>query len=203
MRFKLGFIERNRFFWIVVMAFVVIFAGFYVLARLSKPTELPSEFLAARKDASSVSVEIVALTNSTNDKIKAVNVSDLDGNRAAARNLLEEARRDNEAAYDQAFRLSRNLQQMTESLRQVSSLKSQRLAYEAVSVELALVSEFISYTQALDEFLNALARALSTDGAADRRAVLDRLGDVNRSVAKINDLNGEFLSKISEFDRSL
>ena len=200
---RTNFIWKHKVFWVTVVSLIVLFIVFYILAKLSAPVSLPPEFLLARQEAASVSEKIVSLTNATNNKIKAVNISDLDGNVAAARNLLEEARNDNGAAYAQAFELSQYLQRIAESMKQVSSVKSQRLAYEAVSIELSLVSEFITYTQNLNEFLNNLSRALATENLSDRQLVLNRLDDVNRNVNKINSLNQEFLSKISEFDRSL
>jgi len=200
---RTNFIWKHKVFWVTVVSLIVLFIVFYILAKWSAPVSLPPEFLLARQEAASVSEKIVSLTNATNNKIKAVNISDLDGNVAAARNLLEEARNDNGAAYAQAFELSQYLQRIAESMKQVSSVKSQRLAYEAVSIELSLVSEFITYTQNLNEFLNNLSRALATENLSDRQLVLNRLDDVNRNVNKINSLNQEFLSKISEFDRSL
>ncbi|KKU94550.1 MAG: hypothetical protein UY26_C0001G0102 [Candidatus Jorgensenbacteria bacterium GW2011_GWA1_48_13] len=203
MKSRTNFIWKHKVFWVTVVSLIVLFIVFYILAKWSAPVSLPPEFLLARQEAASVSEKIVSLTNATNNKIKAVNISDLDGNVAAARNLLEEARNDNGAAYAQAFELSQYLQRIAESMKQVSSVKSQRLAYEAVSIELSLVSEFITYTQNLNEFLNNLSRALATENLSDRQLVLNRLDDVNRNVNKINSLNQEFLSKISEFDRSL
>jgi len=200
---RTNFIWKHKVFWVTVVSLIVLFIVFYILAKWSAPVSLPPEFLLARQEAASVSEKIVSLTNATNNKIKAVNISDLDGNVAAARNLLEEARNDNGAAYAQAFELSQYLQRIAESMKQVSSVKSQRLAYEAVSIELSLVSEFITYTQNLNEFLNSLSRALAMENPSDRQLVLNRLDDVNRNVNKINSLNQEFLSKISEFDRSL
>ncbi|KKU98817.1 MAG: hypothetical protein UY32_C0013G0014 [Candidatus Jorgensenbacteria bacterium GW2011_GWC1_48_8] len=203
MKSRTNFIWKHKVFWVTVVSLIVLFIVFYILAKWSAPVSLPPEFLLARQEAASVSEKIVSLTNATNNKIKAVNISDLDGNVAAARNLLEEARNDNGAAYAQAFELSQYLQRIAESMKQVSSVKSQRLAYEAVSIELSLVSEFITYTQNLNEFLNSLSRALAMENPSDRQLVLNRLDDVNRNVNKINSLNQEFLSKISEFDRSL
>ncbi len=203
MKLKFNLLQKHKILWITVVSLIVLFIVFYILAKLSAPVTLPTEFLSARQAAAAVGAQIVSLTNATNDKIKAVNISDLDGNVAAARNLLEEARNDNGEAYAQAFELSQNLQRIAESMRQVSSLKSQRLVYEAVSIELSLVSEFITYTQNLNEFLNSLSRALANEDPSDRQLVLNSLDAVNRNVNKINSLNREFLAKIGEFDKSL
>jgi len=89
---------------------------------------------------------------------------------------------------------------MAESLEQIKSLKSQRLAYEAVATELSLVSEFILYTGDLKNFLNNLAKTVATDSAVASLNVKQLRQAVNQRVSTINNLNQEFLLKIKDFD---
>jgi len=203
MKLKFNLLRKHKFIGVTVASLIVLFfVVFYILARRSAPVVLPSDFLSARQEAAEVSAKIVSLTTATNEKIKSVNTSDLSGNAEAAYTLIKEARSENSDAYNEAFLLSKNIQVMAASLNQLTSLKSQRLAYEAISVELALVSEFINYTRNLNDFLDALGRALATNSFADRRAVKNRLEAVNGSVNIINSLNREFTAKIGEFDKS-
>jgi len=195
---------KHRFLLLVLIVAVALAVAFYFFfANKSQPLQLPDEFLAARQSAATVSEKIVALTSATNEKIKAVNLSDVDRNVSQAYTLIQEARENNAEAYNQAFILSRHLQKLAESLGTVPSVKSQRLAYEAVAVELALVSEFITYTQSLNNFLGSLSSAVRTNSFADRRAAQGYLREVNERAIKINDLNEEFLVKIGKFDKSL
>lgn len=178
----------------VIVASIIMFRG---------PSELPPAFIKARIEASEISRRIVELTSATADKVKEVNEFDLEGDRNGALDLIGEARNNNTEAYNSAFDLSRNLQVLAESLAYLPSNKSQRLAYEAVAVELSLISEFIVYTKSLNEFLDSLDAAINTDSTTDRDAVDKMLTDVNESAYKINFLNDEFLVKMGAFDESL
>ena len=196
-------IIKHNFLWFILIIIVVVVAVIYFVLDFDRPIQLPNEFLIARQNAAVVSGEIVTLTSATSEKIKEVNLSDLSGNANQAHSLIQEARENNAGAYNQAFELSRYLQELVESLNAVPSIKSQRLAYEAVAVELSLVSEFITYTQNLNSFLESLSEAIQTNSFTDRRKTQDYLRDVNERAEKINDLNKEFLVKIEKFDKSL
>ncbi|MBI5733165.1 hypothetical protein HY967_04445 [Candidatus Jorgensenbacteria bacterium] len=187
----------------IIAVIVAILLGAVYWAWLSVSRRVPEEFLVARKNAADVSQKIVRLTSDTNTKIKDINISELSGNPDEAISFIKEARASNNEAYNQAFELARNLQKLAESLKNFRSEESQRLAYEAVAVELALVSEFIVYTQHLNRFFDSLTKVVATDSFADRRSVEESLKDVNREVIVINSLNKEFVSKIKAFDDSL
>ena len=192
--------RRNR--WIFLGACgIVLLIVLYALAR--DPVELPSSFVAARSSASAVSREIVSLTGETNAKIREANSLDLRGDSEKARFLIRDARDANGLAYQRAFELSQYLQKLTESLQDVPSSHSQRLAYEAIAVELSLVSEFINYTQNLNTFLERLEQAIATGLSQDRTFAEATLRGVNDKASRINDLNEEFLAKMREFDESL
>ena len=181
---------------------IAVIAVLIFLIKGSNKEQLPPLFLEARKEASLISQKIVDLTDDVNEKIKAANLSDSNGNKNDALVSIKEARQINTEAYDQAFELSRQLQKLAESLAEIKSQNSQRSAYEAVAVELALVSEFINYTQALNTFLDNLSVAVATDSFANRRAAENYLQEVNKKANLINDLNEEFLVKMSIFDKS-
>lgn len=203
MALKLKKVVKRRILWFIIVLVVTLIVALYFFLAPNKPIQLSDEFLAARQNAAAVSEKIVVLTSATNKKIRAVNLSDLNGDASQAYALIQEARRNNAEAYNQAFELSRHLQKLAESLSAIPSVKSQRLAYEAVAVELALVSEFIIYTQNLNNFFGSLSSAIQTNSFADRIAVQNYLKEVNKHAEKINDLNEEFLVKIEKFDKSL
>jgi hypothetical protein len=182
------------------------FAGLFALGVyffFFSKAKLPQQFLDARQNAALVSQKIVDLTEITNQKIKSINLEDFNGNANAAIRLINEARESNAQAYAKASELAGYLQKLAESLADLNSRESQRNAYEAVAVELSLVSEFIVYTQSLNDFFDSLTKAIVTDSLADRKAVEEKLRKVNEQAKKINQLNGEFLSKMRKFDKSL
>lgn len=187
---------------LLILIFVLGFglAAYFFATNAGKAKE-PQQFLEARRNAAEVSANIVGLTNGTNQKIKAINLSDLSGNAEKALALIQEARATNNEAYKSAFELSRGLQTMAEALAQIKSLESRRQAYEAVAVELGLVSEFINYTGSLNNFLESLTRAIATNSPADRLTAENYLKEVNQKTETINNLNQEFSAKIGKFDK--
>lgn len=192
---------QNRRVFLIFIAFAVVFVFVFFLVKTSHSEKLPADFLDAKRDAASISQKIVELTTATNEKIKAVNLLDLNGKKDETLSLIQEARVTNNEAYSQAFNLSQDLQKMAESLGKIKSVKSQGAAYEAIAVELALVSEFISYTQSLNKFLDTLSIAISTNSFLNRQTAEIYLKEVNEKVATINNLNQEFLVKIDKFDK--
>lgn len=188
---------------IVLSTFVVALLAYVMVRSSAHPPVLPPGFVAARQAASLVSQEIAALTSATNGDISQVNVSDLQGNVQSATALIREAREKNAAAYQRAVELSGHLKNLAESLSALPSRRAQQAAYEAVAVELSLVSEFIGYTEYLNRFLDSLNRAVATNAEADRAAVAGALQEVNARAAKINELNAAFAAKMQVFDRSL
>jgi len=196
---KKGFYSSQK------LLILILVLGFgltaYFFATSAGKTKEPQQFLEARRNAAEVSANIVGLTQSTNEKIKAINLSDLNGNAERALSLIQEARATNNEAYKSAFELSRGLQTMAEALAQIKSLESRRQAYEAVAVELGLVSEFINYTGSLNNFLDSLNRAIATNSPADRLTAENYLKEVNQKTETINNLNQEFSAKIGKFDK--
>ena len=196
-------IKKQKIIWVVASGIVIVLVVLYFIFFAGGTIKLPSDLVAARQAAARVSEKIVDLTSETNEKIKVINSLDLGGDRDAAYALIREARETNGEAYEQAFELSRHLQKLTESLGRIESIKGQRIAYEAVAVELSLVSEFITYTQNLNAFLDNLSAAVSSDSSEYRILADQQLQEVNDAAIKINKLNQEFLSKINQFDESL
>ena len=173
----------------ITLIAISVIAVFIFFLKGSGKEPLPPSFLEARKEASLISQKIVDLTNDANEKIKTANLFDSSGNKSDALVLIKEARQINTEAYNQAFELSRQLQKLAESLSEIKSQDSRRAAYEAVAVELALVTEFIDYTQALNTFLDNLSVAVTTDSFANRRAAENYLEVVNKKANLINNLN--------------
>ena len=168
----------------------------------SRSATLPPAFTDARSHAASVSKKIVELTTATHEKITTIHGLDEQGNVNRARAVVRDARALNQEAYQNAFTLSQDLQALAQSLGQISSQYDQRVVYEAVAVELSLVSEFIVYTRDLNGFLERVDQAIETNTTQDRRAVEDSLARVNEKVNRINQLNQEFLSKMKIFDKA-
>ena len=153
-----------------------------------------------RRAASLASQEIVDLTDATSQKIKEVDLSN--PNLENTLRVIKEARDSNNEAYDKAFGLSRHLQKMAELFGKIRAKESRELAYQAVSLELGLISELISYTERMNRFLENLAELAKTQSRESLKATNEYLLEVNQKAAVINKLNKEFTEKMKAFDES-
>jgi len=181
---------------------IIIVLGIIYITSLRASRGVPERFIEARKSASLVSEDIVRLTNETNEKVAKINVLEIKGKNEEALALIQSARGSNEAAYGKAFELSQNLKTLAESLSEIRSSGEQRTAYEAVAVELSLVSEFISYTQVLNNFLGNLTTLILDNTVQNQNIVRSSIRSVNEKTALINNLNKQFIEKMKMFDSS-
>lgn len=187
----------------VVVLCILGIVTYVVVSSAQQKEDLPRAFLDSRVEAAQISQHIVELTRNSASLIEQVSLSGLGADADEATGLINQARENNRKAHESAFELSQTLKLLAESLTLFSSRKTQRLAYEAVAVELSLVAEFIDYTQRLNTFLDALSKAVVTNRTDDRKAAEYLLGPVNESARNINELNGNFLEKVKELDNSL
>ena len=190
--------------WKTIMRAALLLLGVgllvYLIGAGVAASRLPEEFVRARTSAGITSQHIVDLAKLTNEKLAEVNLSELGGETVRALALIDDARASNRAAYGKAFELTQYLQQLAQSLGEVSSVVKQREGSEAIAIELSLVSEFIIYTQKVDLFLDALERAIRVNVEANRAAAAAALGEVNTKVVSINALNNAFREAIGIFD---
>lgn len=191
--------DRKMKMAIMAGALVVVLGGVCALAvRGSGSTSQP--FLIARKNAAEVSQHIVNLTVQTGEKLAAANAADISGGAARAEALIEEARAANGEAYHDAGVLASYLKDLASSLASLNSPARQAVAYEAVAIDLSLVSEFIVYTQNLNDFFDKISRAIETGRRADKNDAAAALAVVNEGAKKINALNADFQTRMRAFD---
>lgn len=190
---------KKLHFRVIICAGVLVLAGLVVFLVNGKNTPPPG-FLAAREKAAFTGQIIVDLTQKTYERIQQVRLSDINGASAETLALIKEARDSNTEAYKKAFELSQYLEQMARSLDEVHPREAQQLAYQAVAVEFALVSDFIAYTKNLNDFFDALSVAVVSGLPTDRQRAGDFLSETNKRVATINSLNQDFGRMMSEFD---
>lgn len=186
----------------IVVIPVIILIGLVIYSTSSFQTNtVPVDFIAARQKASIVSQDIVNLTTETGKKISEANQAEMSGNTEQLLGFVNDAKNSNSSAYQKAFDLSQILQQMAGALNNVQSNK-QELGYEAVALELSLVSEFISYTQNLNSFLDILTRSALNNTPNSQKEIKDSLERVNQKAILINNLNKNFIDKMTAFDQA-
>ena len=193
---------------VILGAVTVLIVGgsFYALkngATRAMPVSVPQDFIVARQSAATISQSIVNLTDATRQKIDVAHTAQLAKDAARMEQMISEARSSNGEAYRSAVMLADLLKALAGSLTEVKSMDSQRIAYQAIAVELSLVSRFIVYTQDLNSFLDALARSTEGNAAGYKAEVDAALKKTNEGAKQINELNEEFLTRMEKFDRSL
>jgi len=201
------FLQKNLIIWILIILLALGCAIFIYFIwhsiSLSLKASPPLAFLSAYQKVSKTSKEIVDFVNETQRLIQEVNLADKSKNYDRALSLINEARQKNDETRDLAFELSQNLKEMTQSLNQLKSPKSQQLGYEAVALELALVSEFINYSQSMNKFLDTLGLTMAIDNFSNRQRVNESLRNVNQKILLINSLNRDYLNKVVLLNQSL
>lgn len=180
---------------VIIIGLLVYFFGSF------QTDAIPADFTAAREKAAVISQDIVGFTNETAAKIELANQAEAGGDEQKTISLINDAKVSNRMAYQKAFELSSALREMTSALSGVHG-SQQQAGYEAVAVELSLTSEFISYTDALDQFLNALTNSFLAKDFPNRKILEGALKSVNDKIKLINDLNRSFNEKMSVFDKA-
>lgn len=175
-----------------IAAIPVVIAGVYLVSHGSF---LGGDVRREQRAATILTEEIIDLTGRTNKLIESVNLSDLRGDAAQARSLIEEARRNNSEAFQKAVMLAKELENLTKAIPEISSPAAQRTAYELVALESALIGEFISYTGDLNRFLNALSAAVATNNFTDRSLAEKNLTAVNQRITALKRITEEFGKK--------
>ncbi len=201
-----GFRFKSPLFYtfVAILFTAAIILASHLFSRAEFAAEIPPEFLEARRDASLTSKEIVVLTESVNKAVREINLLDVAEQRPRAMEVVELAKTDIASASSRAFDLSRHLERMTQSLSSLSSGSAQRLAYAAIATELSLVSEFLTYTENLNDFLASIERSFTRGSTREEQEAISKaLHEVNESAKTINRLNDEFLAKMKLFDTSL
>jgi hypothetical protein len=198
---------QKKLFLIISLSLVglvaVLFGIAFGVPYLQSRAPLPEGFPEARMRAGQISQDIVMLSNQTNENLKALAALDPKKDKARADELINDARNKNQAAYTKAVELSGELQRMSESFRGIQSLSLQRIVYEAIALEISLVTEFIQYTKDFNNFLEVVSAFLADGSAENKIKVQNAERVVNQRITNINQLNSAFLSQMEKFEKAI
>ena len=182
---------------------IVLLVGIYLTVSFyEKRNALPQDFIESRNKATEISGEIVRLSNETNVKIKELGSLEPEVNREKAFALIEEARRKNDEAFKKSLELSYELERLARGLPEIKSTPARQTMYQAITVEISLVTEYVAYTEDLNKFLESVQEYVENNSQENRFRVQSDERAVNERVATINRLNDEFLDYIKRVERS-
>lgn len=92
---------------------------------------------------------------------------------------------------------------MSQSLNGAALSGNRTAISDAISTEISLTNEFISYTKLMGNFLGLLTTSVKNDSPSLEQNIQSSLEAINQKVNDINSLNQEFIKKVSDLNQSL
>ena len=164
---------------------------------------MPGAFLMARTNATHASIGIMDLMSATSKKIEEASALDQTKQKDLVLEKLKTAGELNTQAKALALDLSNYLKYMTNSLSLIKDSSARDRAYAAISTEVTLVEEFLSYADSLDAFLVEAIEVVGHATPDDAERVKSALQEANEKAIRVNDLNKRFLTQLNAFDVTL
>lgn len=185
---------------VFAVAVIVVFALF-LMGRflIAKDVIIPLEFQIAHQEAIVVADEIVSLSDISAKKIWEISQLADKGKYGDAINLTKAEIQKNQELREKALQLSADLEIMARASAKISSEAAAREAIEAVSVEMALISQLINYNGYLYEILDILKqRVLGI--TANYNEINNLIEKANREANFINSTNEKFNEMMRKID---
>lgn len=192
---------RTKRIILSVATALALVAGWFLIRGVAAPTPPPPVFVSGRSEAAALAARIVVLTDEVHGIIGLINAAERAGEHEKTRALIEEAEAKNNEAHGEAVALTEKLRVVAESLGSLVSPTQQRLALEAVSQQLSLAREYLSYTGTLARFIEVLKGSVGASTPPEE--LTKALEEVNASAARINEVNRAVLEKNEALDRAL
>ncbi len=184
---------------ILVILLIVALIIFFVIRFLAvEPKNVPSDFLKARQEASSIAADIVKLSDDSVKQVDEISQLDQDKKYTEALQITSQELERNREARQKAIDLSTDLQTMAQNIAQISPQAAGQRALEAVTAETTLISRLITYNDYLSQLLDALRAKFL--GKGDGNQISDLVNKLNNEASAINDLNRKFNDAMKEFD---
>lgn len=192
---------RTKRIILSVATALALVAGWFLIRGVAAPTPPPPVFVSGRSEAAALAARIVVLTDEVHGIIGLINAAERAGEHEKTRALIEEAEAKNNEAHGEAVALTEKLRVVAESLGSLVSPTQQRLALEAVSQQLSLAREYLSYTGTFARFIEVLKGSVGASTPPEE--LTKALEEVNASAARINEANRAVLEKNEALDRAL
>lgn len=184
---------------LLIVFIIIIFIAYFILRFLNaEPRNIPSDFLAARQEASLIAQNIVLISNESTNKLNEIAQFDKKREYTEALILISQELERNREAREKAIKLSAQLEIMAKNLAKISPASAGQIALEAISSETALISRLITYNDYLTKLLEVLREKFLEKHNGDQ--VSELISKINDEVKAINDLNQKFNEVMEKFD---
>lgn len=197
----------ERFRWKFVV-FLVILLGigaalFFISERKKNAPYVPPEFLEARTQTGLISENIVGIASASIENLHAIREEDVAGDYAGALDLVSSEMKRNEAAREEALKLSYELTHLAEQLSYVRPEEAVQTGLRAALCGTQITQHLINYNTYTNELLGALQARFATKdfgGEQSSEKVQGLIDKMNQEAEAINTLNRDYKKEMTSFD---
>lgn len=174
---------------------------FIIALVATRAPSIPKEFQSARERGATISSYI---NNFSEESISTLGkIQDMDKNRrySEALILIDTELGRLKTAREKSLDLLNELQQMALKIDEVWSYEAQKLGVQAVSANIAMVSQLIAYNDHLNDLLLSLRlKYISVNPSVYDQNTVSAVKKVNEDILAINELSRRYQSIMKEFD---
>lgn len=191
---------------IIVLAVILIGAIVYSAESFNNSGPyVPSEFTSTRADAAQISTQIVDQASSSTANLNSISAAYNSGKYQEALSLVTQEVDENNSNRTSTAALSNDLGVMANDLYQVRPDSAQQVGVQAISEELQVVSNVVSYDDLTTELLNDLKAGylslVTPSSTAEFNSKLNSVvSQLNSDAQNVNSLNKQYQASMSQFD---
>ena len=186
---------------VLTSAVLIVAVGLF-FSSVNGDAVVPRQFFESRVKAADSARNLARLVNDSLLNLNKIKELEKDSKISPALDLIRFEIENSQERQSVAVILAQNLELMAHSTAQMSPDKAERLAVEAVSTGVAMVSQLVSYNDLLNQLLVILQNKLNngeTLASSQTAPIIDQMNilasEVNNLAVKFNDLTEEFDNK--------
>ncbi|PIR86760.1 MAG: hypothetical protein COU11_04620 [Candidatus Harrisonbacteria bacterium CG10_big_fil_rev_8_21_14_0_10_49_15] len=188
---------KNLIFTVLASAILIVTLGLF-FSSASGDAVIPRQFFAARLRAADDSRNMARLINDSLQNLKKIDEYQRQGAVSSALDLLQFEINTATDRQEAASLLANQLEQMARTTAEMDPAAAERLAVEAVTTGVAMVSTMINYNDSLNQLFTGIQARLT--GAPSEVNVSAVLAEINADAEAINRLSTSFNGLLDDFD---
>jgi hypothetical protein len=184
---------------IIATFIIVVVVGYGIAKFWQTANKVPASFTAARLQGAIIAQTIVNNSNQSTAALEAISQYDENGNYSEALASTTALINQSAGLRTEAVQLSAQVGQMTSDLQDITSPTAQQAALDAISSQLALINELITYSNDLDRLLGVLQSRFNGTFVPNSQ-VTGIVNQINTDVNAINNFNAQASQAMTKFD---
>ncbi|PIR87828.1 MAG: hypothetical protein COU10_02485 [Candidatus Harrisonbacteria bacterium CG10_big_fil_rev_8_21_14_0_10_45_28] len=191
---------KNLILTVLTSAVLIVIVGLF-FSSVNGEAVVPMQFFEARVKASDSAKNLAQLVDSSLLNLNKVKQWAEERKIAPALDLIQFELTNSKERQIAAITLSKSLEQMAHSTAGMSPDKAERLAVEAVSTGVNMVSQLINYNDLLNQLLVILQSKLNDGEDLGTEQISQIVNEMNSVAREINTLANKFNDLIESFDK--